>query len=83
MHGEENSKVLPNSVLIDPKYHSLVGENNVKYKSPMDGTCQVSAKAALLFQDPTKGPELAAEENKYLVSHWDYFKDSITFPPHN
>ena len=80
MHGEENSKVLPNSVLIDPKYHSLVGENNVKYKSPMDGTCQVSAKAALLFQDPTKGPELAAEENKYLVSHWDYFKDSITFP---
>ena len=80
IHGEENQKALPNSIVIDPKYHSLVGDNNVKYKSPMDGTCQVTAKAAILFQDPTKGPELAAQENKYLVAHWDYFKNTITFP---
>ena len=79
-NSEEKEKNLPNYNVIDPKYHSLVGENRVKYNSPMNGNCQGVAKAAILFQDPSKGPELASEENKYLVAHWNYFKDFVTFP---
>ena len=76
-----NQKSWPKGVEeIDQKYHHMVGNNKVKYPGPMNGNCQGASKSALLFQDPTKGPELSAAENEYLVSHWDYFKETIVFP---
>ena len=78
---EKKPVELPKGVReIDKKYHSLVGENNIKYPGPFNGNCQGASKAALLFQDPSKGPELSIQENEYLRDHWKYFKDSITFP---
>ena len=65
---------------IDPKFHHMVGDTNIKYPGPMNGNCQGASKAALLFQDPSKGPELSAAENEYLITHWEYFKDFIVFP---
>ena len=65
---------------IDSKYHTLVGENKIKYPGPMNGNCQGASKAALLFLDSTKGPELSANENRYLVAHWQFFKEGIVFP---
>ena len=56
------------------KNHNLVGENKLKYPTLMNGNCQGASKAANLFQDPGKGPVLSANENRYLVSHWDFFK---------
>ena len=67
-------------VEIDTKYHKLVGENKIKYPGPMNGNCQGASKAALLFLDSTKGPELSANENRYLVNHWEFFKEGIVFP---
>ena len=46
----------------------------------MNGNCQGTSKASALFSDPKQGPALSAQENQYLVDHWDYFKESITFP---
>ena len=46
----------------------------------MNGNCQGASKSAVLFQDPSLGPELSAQENKYLIQHWDFFKESIAFP---
>ena len=65
---------------IDERYHHLVGPNNMKFPGPMNGNCQGASKASVLFSDPSQGPALSAQENKYLVDHWEYFKDSITFP---
>ena len=48
---------------IHERYHTLVGNNTVKYPGPMNGNCQGASKAALLFLDPRKGPELTKEEN--------------------
>ena len=65
---------------IDKKFHNLVGKNYLKLPSPMNGNCQGTSKASALFSDPKQGPALSAQENQYLVDHWDYFKESITFP---
>ena len=81
LYPKKKTVNLPKGVKeIEEKYHNLVGENKSKYPAPMNGICQGTSNAALLFQDSTKGPELAIEENRYLKAHWRYFKESITFP---
>ena len=46
----------------------------------MNGNCQGASKASVLFSNPNQRPALSAEENKYLVDHWEYFRESISFP---
>ena len=53
------------------KYEELVGECNNLLDIIGNGSCQASSKAAILLQDPTKGPELAIEKNGYIVEHWE------------
>ena len=55
------------------KFNCLVGEYNNVLNIPGDGTCQSSSKAAILFQDSSRGPQLAIEENSYIVEHWEEF----------
>ena len=63
------------------KYNSLVGEYNNLLKMLGDGSCQSSAKAAILLQDPSRGPQLAIEENSYIVEHWEkLFSKFFVFP---
>ena len=63
------------------KYNFLVGEYNNLLKIQGDGSCQPSAKAAILLQDPSMGPQLAMEENSYIVEHWEkMFSSFFTFP---
>ena len=65
---------------IDHKYHHLVGHFKVKYPSKSDGVCQNTSKAAILYSDPRKGTEVAYQENKYLVAHFDHFEQSYKWP---
>ena len=66
---------------IDQKFHHLVGKYKNKLKVQGDGSCQSSSKAACLFGDPKQGPNLAMQENSYIVEHWnEYFKQYFTFP---
>ena len=44
------------------KYKELVGEYNNLLNIIGDGSCQASSKAAILLQDPTKGPQLALKK---------------------
>ena len=63
------------------KYHHLVGEYNNVLAIPGNGSCQASAKAAILLQDQRRGPQLAIEENSYIVEHWEeYFINYFKFP---
>ena len=72
---------LPNGVEeIDLKFHHMVGNHKIKYPSKSDGTCQNTAKAAILYSDPRKGTDVANEENKYLVAHFEHFVQSYEWP---
>ena len=72
---------LPNGVSqIDPKYHHLVGKNILKYPAEPDGLCQNTSKAASLFSDPRRGKDIAEEENRYLLKHFEHFKHGYAWP---
>ena len=63
------------------KFHGLVGEYKNHLAIPGNGSCQASSKAAILLQDPRKGPQLAIEENSFIVEHWkEYFINFFQFP---
>ena len=55
-------------------------QDHVVLKTKPDGLCGVSCDAAHLFGDPNQAIKFRRTINKYLVSHWEYFKDKITFP---
>ena len=80
MKGKGNIYSKSGIVEIDEKYHELVGGHNIKVPSLMNGNCQGASKATILFADASQGPELSTRENKYLVEHWDRFRDSVAFP---
>ena len=72
---------LPNGVSeIDPKYHHLVGKNILKYPAKPNGLCQNTSKAASLFSDPRRGKDIAEEENRYLLKHFEHFKHGYAWP---
>ena len=78
--NEENMKERGISKLPE-KYHHLVGEYKNVLDIPGNGSCQPSAKAAILLQDPNRGPQLAIEENSYIVEHWEkMFRHFYDFP---
>ena len=66
---------------VPEKFNTLVGEYKNLLAIPGSGNCQPSAKAAILLQDPSRGLELAIEENSYIVEHWDkFFCQFFSFP---
>ena len=72
---------LPNNVsVIDPKYHHLVGKHILKYPSKPNGLCQNTSKATSLFSDPRRGKDIAEEENKYLLEHFEHFEHGYEWP---
>ena len=46
----------------------------------MDGTCQNTSKASSLIADPRRGKDIAEEENKYLLDHFEHFKPGYAWP---
>ena len=72
---------LPNNVsVIDPKYHHLVGKHILKCASKPNGLCQNTSKATSLFSDPRRGKDIAEEENKYLLEHFEHFEHGYEWP---
>ena len=66
---------------IDQRFHQLVGKYKYRLKIPGNGNCQCGAKAACLMGDPSAGPDLATQENGYIVEHWEgYFQNFFSFP---
>ena len=68
--------------VIEEKYWELVGENRFKVDTKSDGTCQVGAKVTALIgvQDQETKLLLAKEENKYLLEHFEIYKESFAYP---
>ena len=63
------------------KFNDLVGEYKNRLKNAGDGSCQATAKAAILLQDPSRGPELAMAKNGYIIEHWEkFFSPFFAFP---
>ena len=56
-----------------PKDHVLL---NIK----PDGNCGVTCGSAHIFAQPTQGKEFRIVINKYMVSHWEFCKNKISFP---
>ena len=66
---------------IDEKHHKLVGKYKYRFKIPGNGNCQCASKAACLLGDPSAGPNLATQENGYIVEHWEGYFDNFFFFP--
>ena len=66
---------------IDEKHHKLVGKYKYRLKIPGNGNCQCASKAACLLGDPSAGPNLANQENGYIVEHWEGYFDNFFFFP--
>ena len=50
-------------------------KDHVVMKIKPDGLCGVSCGAGHLFGDPSQAIQFRRAINKYIVSHWEYFKD--------
>ena len=78
---ERKKAKIPEFVIeINPKLHNLVDKHVYKYPSKPDGLCQNTSKASSLFSDPRKGKDIAKEEKKYLLKHFEHFECSYEWP---
>ena len=55
-------------------------ENILKYLAEPNGLCQNTSKAASLFSNPRICKDIAEEENRYLLEHFEHFEPGYAWP---
>ena len=75
-----NAKLPPGFKDIPEKLMKHFPKDHVLLCTEPNGLCGVSCGSAHIFAQPKEGGKFRKEINKYMVSHWEFFKDKIHFP---
>ena len=76
----KNVKLPPGFKDIPEKLKKHFPRDHVILCTEPNGLCGVSCGSAHIFAQPKEGENFRKEINKYMVSHWEFFKDKIPFP---